>query len=108
MNQGPQHKTKYLESDRRGRGDKDHLIDTRNDIQNRALIMWALMPTVDRWDLMKFKSFWTTKDSIILRMGKIFASYLIQCHYVKYLTEYQRKLDTQKTKTTTTTTNSAV
>lgn len=53
------------------------LIGTGEDFRNRTPITQALKPTVNRWDLMKLKSFCTTKDTIVHshRREKTFTNY---------------------------------
>jgi hypothetical protein len=53
MDQGPQHKTRYIETYRK---DKFEHIGTGRNFLNRTLMTQALRLIVDKWDLMKLKS----------------------------------------------------
>ena len=47
------------------------LIGTGSNFQNRKPMAQALRSTIDKWDLMKLKSFYTAKDSITQGRGRL-------------------------------------
>jgi hypothetical protein len=60
MDQGPQHKTRYIESNRRESG-KEPLTHGHGKFPPMAQ---ALRSSIDKWDLMKLKSFCKAKDIV--------------------------------------------
>jgi hypothetical protein len=56
---------KGIVPDRRESGNNLELIGIREDIVNRTLIAQALRSTINKWDLMKLKTFCKAKDSIL-------------------------------------------
>lgn len=46
-------------------GHVPELMGTAKDFLNRALLMQVQRPTIDKWDHVKLKSFYTAKDIII-------------------------------------------
>jgi len=55
--QGPPHKTGYTESNRRESGKSLIYIGTRENFLNRTPMVQVLRSKIDKWDLMKLKSF---------------------------------------------------
>ena len=53
---GPQHKTRYTKSHRRGSGKYSWYIDTGENFLKRTSMAHALRYTVDKRDLMKLKT----------------------------------------------------
>ena len=64
VDQGPQRKTKYMESNRREGGKELRTHCPGGNFLNRAPIAQALRSMIDKWDLMKLKSFCKTKDTV--------------------------------------------
>jgi hypothetical protein len=70
VDQGPQHKTRYTESNRRECGKSLELIGTGGNFLNRTPMAQALRLRIDKWDLMKLESFCKAKDKpATYRMG---------------------------------------
>ena len=63
MDQGPPHKTRYTESNRRERKSLK-LIGTGGNFLNRTQQVHALRSRIDKWDLMKLESFCKAKDMV--------------------------------------------
>jgi hypothetical protein len=64
VDQGPQHKIRYTESNRReiGKlGKRPELIGTVENFLNRTPMAHALRSRIDKWDLIKLESFYKTK-----------------------------------------------
>jgi hypothetical protein len=61
VDQGPQHKTRYNESNRR---ELIELIDTGRNFLNRTPMAHALRSIIDKWDLMKLESFYKAKGIV--------------------------------------------
>lgn len=57
MDQRPQKKIRYTESDRRGSRDSLERICTRKDFLNRTPLAQALRSAIDKWDLKKLNRF---------------------------------------------------
>jgi hypothetical protein len=64
MDQGPQHKTRYTESNRRKMWESLELVLTGGNFLNRTPVAHALRSTIDKWDLIKLQSFFKAKDII--------------------------------------------
>ena len=63
--QGPQHKTRYTESNRRGSARKSlELIGTGGNFLNGTPVAHALRSRIDKWDLIKLESFCKAKDIV--------------------------------------------
>ena len=65
MDQRPQHKTKYIEPDRRESGDSLELDDTGEDILNRTPLAQSIRSKINTWDFMKLRSFCMAKDTVL-------------------------------------------
>ena len=64
MDQRPQHKTRYTKSNRKESGNCLECVGTGDKLLSRTPVAQALRSTIDKWDLMKLKSFCKTKDTI--------------------------------------------
>ena len=66
MDQGPQHKTRYTESNRResGKEPQTHWQGDGGNFLNRTPMAQALRSRIDKWDLVKLKSFCKAKDTV--------------------------------------------
>jgi hypothetical protein len=64
VDQGPQYKTKYNESNRRKVGKNLELTDTGGKFLNRIPIVHSLSSRIDKWDLMKLESSCKVKDIV--------------------------------------------
>jgi hypothetical protein len=71
MEQSPEHKVRYRESDTRERLE---VIGTGNDMWNRTSLAQELRSTINKWDFIKLKGFYMTKDTVMAayKMGKDF------------------------------------
>jgi hypothetical protein len=74
VDQGPQYKTRYTESSRRGSGKE--LIGTGGNFLNRTPMAHVLRSRIYKWDLIKLESFCKAKDIVnkgnrYLQIGKI-------------------------------------
>ena len=64
VDQRPQHKSRYMNQiDEKVRNNFEH-IGTGDNFLNRTPITWVLRLTINKWDLMKLKSFSKAKDTI--------------------------------------------
>jgi hypothetical protein len=61
---GPQHKTRYIESNRKGSGKSLKPIGTGGSFLNRTPMVHALRSRIDKWDLMKLERFCKAKDIV--------------------------------------------
>jgi hypothetical protein len=61
MDQGPQHKTRYTESNRGKVGKNLKLIGMAEAFLNRTPVAQALTSSIDKWDIMKLKSWCKTR-----------------------------------------------
>jgi hypothetical protein len=61
---GPQHKPDILNLIEEKMGKSLKLIDTGQNFLNQTPMAQALRSRIDKWDLMKLKSFWKAKDSV--------------------------------------------
>jgi hypothetical protein len=64
VDQEPPHKTKYAESNRRKIGKRLKHIGAGEIFQNRTPMTQTLRSTIDKWDLIKLKSFCKAKDTV--------------------------------------------
>jgi hypothetical protein len=64
VDQGPQHKTRYTKLNKRESGKSLDFLVTGGNFLNRTLMAQALRSTIDKWDLMKLKSFCKAKDTV--------------------------------------------
>jgi hypothetical protein len=64
VDQGPPHKTRYIESNRRESGESFKHMGTGEIFLNRTLIAYALRSRIYKWDLIKLQSFYKAKDTV--------------------------------------------
>ena len=64
MDQGPPHKARHSEANRKETGEDLEDICTGGKFLNRTPIAYALRSRIDKWDLIKFQSFCKAKDTI--------------------------------------------
>jgi hypothetical protein len=64
MDQGPPNRIRYSESNRRELGKNLTHIGTGGNFLNRTAMVHALRAIIDKWDLIKLKSFYKTKDTV--------------------------------------------
>jgi hypothetical protein len=64
VDQQPQHKNRYTESNRRESGKSLELIGTGGNFLNRTPMAHALRSRIDKWDLIKLESFYKAKDIV--------------------------------------------
>ena len=64
MDQGPQHKTRYTESNKKKVGKSLELIGTGGNFLNRIPMVHALRSRIDKSDLMKLERFCKAKDIV--------------------------------------------
>ena len=64
VDQGPQHRTRYTESNRRENGGKPQTQGLGGNFLNRILMTYALRSRIDKQNLMKLESFCKAKDTI--------------------------------------------
>ena len=64
MDQGPPHKTRYTESNRRESGEEPGAHGHRGNFLYSTPIAYALRSRTDKWDLIKLQSFCKTKDTV--------------------------------------------
>ena len=65
VGQRPQPKTRYTKLDARERRNSLQHIGTGDNLLNRTPVVQALSSISNKWDLMKLKSFYKAKDTII-------------------------------------------
>ena len=65
MNKRPQHKIRYLKLREEKVGDSLKLTGTGKDFLNTTPLTLPIKSAIDKWNLMKLKSFCTVKDNII-------------------------------------------
>jgi hypothetical protein len=67
MDQGPPHKTRYTETNRKKKkkvGKSLEHMGTGENFLNRTPIVYALRSRIDKWDLIKFKRYSKAKDTV--------------------------------------------
>jgi hypothetical protein len=65
VDQGPPHKTRYTESNRKENGEEPRTHWHRGKfVLYRTPMAQALRSTIDKWDLMKLKSFCKAKETV--------------------------------------------
>jgi hypothetical protein len=64
VNQGPPHKTRYTETNRRESGEEPPALGHREKFLNRTPIAYALRSRIDKWDLIKLQSFCKAKNIV--------------------------------------------
>jgi hypothetical protein len=64
MKQAPPHESRYTESNRRDCGVNSQTHKHRKKILKRTPMAYALRPRIDKWDLIKLKSFCKEKDTV--------------------------------------------
>ena len=57
MDQGPPHKTRHTETNRKETGKTLENMGTGENFLNRTPIVYALRSRIDKWDLIKLQSF---------------------------------------------------
>jgi hypothetical protein len=57
VDQGPPHKTRYTETNRRESGEEPQTHGLRDKFLNTTPMAYALRSTIDRWDLINLQSF---------------------------------------------------
>ena len=62
VDQGPPHKTRYTETNRKENRDKPQTYG--HSFLNRTPIACALKLRIDKWDLIKLQSFYKAKDTV--------------------------------------------
>jgi hypothetical protein len=63
MVQGLAHKTRYTESNRRESIEEPQILGHRGKLLKRTGMAYVLRATVDKWNLIKLKSFCTARDN---------------------------------------------
>ena len=69
VDQVPQHKTRYTESNRRESGEEPGTHCHRDKFPNRTPMAQDLRSTIHKWDLMKLKSFCKAKTASVGQIG---------------------------------------
>jgi hypothetical protein len=64
VDEGPPHKTRYTETNRRESGEEPQIHDTGEIFLNRTQIAYSLRSRVDKWDLIKVHIFCKAKDTV--------------------------------------------
>jgi hypothetical protein len=64
VDKGSQDQTRYTKSNRKKVGNNLERMGTGENVLNRTPMAQALRPTIDKWDLMKLKSFCKAKDTV--------------------------------------------
>jgi hypothetical protein len=64
VDQGPSYKTRYTESNRREIGENLKHMGTGETFLNRTPMACALRSRIDKWDLIRLKSFCKAKDTV--------------------------------------------
>jgi hypothetical protein len=64
VDQGPQHKTGYAESNKRESGKEPQYISTGEIFLNKTPTAQALCSKINKWYLIKLKSFCKAKDTV--------------------------------------------
>jgi hypothetical protein len=65
VDQGPQHKTRYTETNRRETGEEPQIHGHKEKVFfNRKPMAYALRPTIYKRDLIKLESFCNAKDTL--------------------------------------------
>jgi hypothetical protein len=99
--QGPPYKTRYTEFNRREKSLEN--IGTLKNFLNRTPMAQALRSTIDKWDLMKLKSFCKAKDTVNKTKWqptdseKIFISPISDRELISKIYKEFKKLDSRKT-----------
>ncbi len=69
VDQGPPHKTRYTETNRRESGESLQTHGHRGNFLNRTPMAYALRSRIDKWDLIKLQSFCKAKTLSIGQKG---------------------------------------
>ena len=64
MDQGPPHKNRYTESNKRESGEDLQTHGHGKIFLNRTTMAYAVRSTIDKWDLIILKSFCKVKDTV--------------------------------------------
>ena len=64
MDQVCPHKTRYAESNRRQSVEDPRILEHRGNFLNGKTMAYVLRSTINKWDLIKLKSFWKAKDFV--------------------------------------------
>ena len=64
MDQGPPHKARHTETNRKKLGKTLRDIGTGEKFPNRTPIAYALRSRIDKWDIIKLQSFCKAKDTV--------------------------------------------
>ena len=64
VDQGPSHKNRYTETNKKDRGEEFEHMGRGENFMNRTPMAYALRSTVNKWDLIKWRSFCKAKDMV--------------------------------------------
>jgi hypothetical protein len=57
VDQRPPHKTRYTECNSKESGEEPAILEHWEKFLNKTPMTYALRPTIDKWDIIKLKSF---------------------------------------------------
>jgi hypothetical protein len=58
------HKTRYAESNIGQNVEEPQILENRRNFLNGKTMAYVLISTINKWDLIKLKSFWKAKDFV--------------------------------------------
>jgi len=102
MDQGPQHKTRYIQTNRRKVGKSLNRMGTGENFLKKTPMVYALRRRIDKWYLIKLQSFCKAKDTIIRTKwqptdwGKIFANPTSDRGLISKIYKEPKKLDSKE------------
>ena len=64
VDQGPPHKTRYTETNRKESGEEPQTQWQRGKFPDQTPMAQALRSAIDKWDIIKLKGFFKTKDTV--------------------------------------------
>ena len=99
MDQGPPHKTRHAETNRKETGKSIEHMGTGEIFLNRTPIAYALRSRIDKWDLIKLQSFCKAKDTIKRQptnWEKIFTNPTSNRGLISNICKELKKLDPRK------------
>jgi len=64
VDQGPPHKTRYTETNRKDTGEQPQTVVIGENVLNRTSMACAVRSNIDKWYLIKFQNFCKVKDTV--------------------------------------------
>jgi hypothetical protein len=103
VDQGPPHKTRYTESNRKESGKEPQTHGHRDNFPEQNTNDFAVRSRIDKWDLIKLQSFCKAKDTVnrtkwqLTNWGKIFTNPTSNRVLIYNIYKELKKLDSRET-----------